>query len=156
MAGPQNQNAKCAEGCSFAGLGDPGTNWRLTHQAVDSGGGGARVRHHPQRLLWAHPGRRRCAEDPSVSPTGGSRRSSPSITDPYYRTIRWRSDLVTYFLSKMDSLKDEVGQSLLDSASPLGAHQSTATTACSGTRSSRQAATESSIWAGTSDAGGAP
>jgi hypothetical protein len=48
--------------------------------------------------------------------------SSPSIGGPYYQTIRWRSDLVTSFLSKLDSLKDEVGQSLLNSCLTVWAH----------------------------------
>jgi hypothetical protein len=47
----------------------------------------------------------------------------PSVTDPYFGMIRWRSDLVTYFLSKLDSLKDEAGGSLLGSSLVVWAHQ---------------------------------
>ena len=46
----------------------------------------------------------------------------PVITNPYYDTIRWRSNLVTSFLGKLDSALDENGQSLLNSCITTWCH----------------------------------
>jgi hypothetical protein len=49
---------------------------------------------------------------------------SPSLADPYYKQlIPWRTQLVTAFLAKLDSLTDETGKSLLDASLVVWGHQ---------------------------------
>ena len=61
----------------------------------------------------------------SIPGTGDTRvpgAGDPAITDPYYGTVRWRSNQVASFLSKLDAAKDENGNSLLDSTLTVWAH----------------------------------
>jgi hypothetical protein len=59
---------------------------------------------------------------PGVSDSREPGNGSPLITDTYYKTVRWRSDMVAYFMSLIDSLKDENGNSLLNSSLAVWAH----------------------------------
>jgi len=115
------QNA--SEVCSFANLESPGTNWRLAHQlAMDAALASLACGVTKNVAYGLIQGGDNAQEILGVADSRVNGEGSPSITDPYYQTIRWRSDLVTYFLTKMDSLKDEVGQSLLNSCLTVWAH----------------------------------
>jgi hypothetical protein len=45
------------------------------------------------------------------------------LTRSYFATVRWRCDLMAYYLSQLDAARDESGRSLLDSSLLVWAHE---------------------------------
>ncbi len=108
------QSAMCTAPTLNAGE----TNWRLIHQmsmdAVAYALACGLTRNVAYGLIQAGDAKYDM-EGMSDSRVPGA--GSPAITDPFYsKYLRWRSDLMTYFLSKLDSLSDESGSSLLTSS----------------------------------------
>lgn len=116
------QGTQAAPSCAPTGLDSTTNNWRLIHQAsmnavVASLACGI-TRNVAYGLIQAGD------FEQNVNGLSDSRQPGMdfSITDPYYGTVRWRSDLVAYFMGLLDSAKDELGQPLLNSSLAVWAH----------------------------------
>lgn len=110
--------------CQAPNLNVNETNWRLIHQmsmdAVAYALSCGLTRNVAYGLIQAGDSK---YDMEGVSDSRAPGAGDPAITDTFFsKDLRWRSDLMTYFLSRLDSVKDENGASLLDSSLLTWAH----------------------------------
>ncbi len=110
--------------CKAPQLNASETNWRLIHQmamdAVAYALACGLTRNVAYGLIQAGDAK---YDMTGMSDSRVPGASSPAITDPFFsQDLRWRSNMMTYFLSRLDSVSDESGQSLLNSSLLIWAH----------------------------------